>query len=212
MDGCLRDDSSTWLVAFSESKSPLVPHLRVGIVPPDLDLDLLALAHGNRDFDWEIQREPGLHAWSVLACVDTVEDILVQLSSEVACESVDLALRLLDGEGEAAVHAHRLIHTLRKVFELFLVGVGQMAESEDVTGFGTARERGTVDLDDVGKLIRMILLLLANAARDALVGVHANLVPKYLTTEGHQVVGIGPWDVDAVGLEVLLGWHEALRG
>ena len=106
MDRSLRDDLGTWHAVFTESDGPLVPDLRVGVVAPDLHLDLLTLAHDDRHPNREVEWEPRLHAWGVLARVDTVEDILVELGCEVASESMNLSLRLLHREIEAAVLAH----------------------------------------------------------------------------------------------------------
>ena len=85
-----------------------------------------------------------------------------------------------------------------------------MAESEDVTRLWTTWVCRAVDFDDVGQLIWMHLLLLADTARDALVRIDTNLVPKDLTADGYQVVRVGPRNVDALWLEELLGWNETL--
>ena len=106
MDRSLRDDLGTWHAAFTQCDGPLVPDLRVGVVAPDLHLDLLTLAHDDWHPNREVEGEPRLHAWRVLAWIDTVEDILVELGGEVTSESVNLSLRLLHREIEAAVLAH----------------------------------------------------------------------------------------------------------
>ena len=94
----------------------------------------------------------------MLARVNAVEDVLVQLGREVASETMDLGLRLKHSELKIAVLTHRLVLSLLQIFQLLLVWVGQVAESEDVFRLGTAGVRSIVNLDDVRKLVWVKLL------------------------------------------------------
>ena len=153
MDWCLLKDPGAWVRTFLHGYGPLVPDFRVRVVAPNLHLYHLASVSDNRHSDREVQREPTLHAWSVLTRVNAVEDILVQLGREVASETMDLGLRLQYSERKIAVLAHRLVLSLLQIFQLLLVWVGQVAESEDVFGLGTTGVRRVVNLDDVWKLV-----------------------------------------------------------
>ena len=113
--------------------------------------------------DREVQGEPRLHAWSMLRGIYAVEDILVKFSGEIACEAVDLGLGFLNCEGQATVLSERLIGTLREILELLLVRVGQVAEGEDILRSGSTGISGTIDLDNVWKLIWVLLLLKADS-------------------------------------------------
>ena len=86
-----------------------------------------------------------------------------------------------------------------------------MAEGEDILGFWATWVRCAIDLNNIGELVGMHLLVLANTARDTLVGVDSDLVPEDLTAEGHKVVGIGPRNVDALGFEEMHCRVQALR-
>lgn len=211
MDGRLLDDTGIRSTAFPQSEGPLVPDLCVRVVTPDLHLNDLTLADDKRSPNGEVEREPRLHAWGMLRRVNTVEDILVQLCGEVSGKAMDLSLSLQDRERHHTVLAHGLLHTLGKCFQLFLVGVRQVAESEHILGFRATRVRRAVDLHNVGEFVRMHLLVLANTARDTLVGVDTDLVPEHLTTERNKVVGVCPWHVDTVGFEEFLCRVQTLR-
>ena len=101
------------LGAFEHTHSPLVPDLRVRVVTPNLDANLLALVHAQRRLDREVHREPTVHAGGVLGRIDTVEDILVELCCEVASKAVKLSLAILDDKSFAVVAAKALVATLR---------------------------------------------------------------------------------------------------
>ena len=147
----------------------------------------------------------------MFARIDAVKDILVQLSSEIASETMELLLSLFDNEVETAILPHALGGSLGQGLEFLSIGVGQMAEGKDVLALKATRVGGTIDLHDVGKLIRMLLLLGTDAARHALVGIGPDLVPEDLTAQRHQMVRVSPWNVDSIWLEVLFSWDQTLR-
>ena len=86
-----------------------------------------------------------------------------------------------------------------------------MSESENILALFSTRVRRAVDLHYVGELVRMQLLREADATRDALVCIDAHFVPKDLATQGHQMVGVGPWKVDTLRLQEFLRGNEAFR-
>ena len=98
MDRSLHDSAGCRAHPILQCKGPLVPHLRVRVVPPDLYLDYLALPHTERRGNREVEREPRLHAGRVLRSVNTVEYVLVQLCCEVASEPMNLSLFLKNWE------------------------------------------------------------------------------------------------------------------
>ena len=103
MDWGLLQGAGTRGIALEQSHCPLIPDLRIGVVAPDLDLNYLPLANDDRHADREVEWEPRLHRRRMLLWLDAVENILVQFSREVASESMQLSLRLLDSEAKAAI-------------------------------------------------------------------------------------------------------------
>ena len=176
-----------------------------------MHLDKLAFADDHGCADREVEGEPRLHTRGVLARIDAVEDILVQLSSEITSEAMELLLSLFDHKVETAILPHALGGSLGQGLEFLSIGVGQMAEGKDVLALKAARVGGTVDLHDVRKLIRMLLLLGTDTAGHTLVGIGPDLVPEDLTAQRHQMVSVSPWDVDAIWFEVFFSWNQTLR-
>ena len=98
----------------------------------------MTFADNHRGPDWEVEREPTLHAWGVLARVNAVEHVLVELSGEVACKSMDFGLGFLDSEVDATILPQRLFLSLRQVTKLINVRVRQVSEREHIlTGLAT---------------------------------------------------------------------------
>lgn len=66
----------------------------------------------------------------MLARIDRVENLLVELCRKETSETVKLSFRLLHSENFTIVAPQILVFTLRKDLKLFLVGVWQMSERE----------------------------------------------------------------------------------
>ena len=174
-----------------------------------MDLDALALADKQRLANWEIEREPRLHTRGVLRRLSTVENVLVELCSKVARESVDLTLHLLNSEVKAAIKAHRLSFSLWQILQLILIRVGQVTESENILALFSTGVRRAVDFHYVGELVRVQLLREADTTRDALVCIDTHFIPKHLATQGHQMVGVSPRKVDTLRLQEFLRGNQA---
>ena len=86
-----------------------------------------------------------------------------------------------------------------------------MSEGENILALFSTRVRCAVYLHHVGQLVRVQLLREADATRDALVCIDAHFVPKDLATQGHQMVGVGPWKVDTLRLQEFLRGNKAFR-
>lgn len=102
------------LCSFEDAHGPLVPNFGVRVIAPHLNANLLALVHAKGCLDWEVHGEPTVHARCVLGRIDTVENVLVELCCEVACETVKLSLVILDDESLAVVAAKTLLAALRE--------------------------------------------------------------------------------------------------
>ena len=99
----------------------------------------------------------------MLRGLSAVENVLVELCGEVARESMDLTLHLLDSKIKATVMSHRLSFSLWQILELFLIGVGQVTEGENILALFSTRVRRAVNLYYVGELVRVQLLREADA-------------------------------------------------
>jgi len=93
---------------------------------------MLVLVDDHRRANREVQGEPRLHSRCMLRGVDTVKDVLIELSREIASKSMNLRLVFLHSEGETTILTHRLVHTLRKVLKRLLVGIRQVTEGEHI--------------------------------------------------------------------------------
>ena len=91
MDGSL-------IYGVVEGHGPLIPNLRVRVVAPDRDVNLLALVTDEGYLNWEIHWEPTVHTRSVLRRIGAVKDVLVEFCSEITTETMYLSLFLLNSE------------------------------------------------------------------------------------------------------------------
>lgn len=147
------------ILTVIDSHGPLIPHLRLRIISPNLYSHLLSFWHHQRCLDWEIHREPTVHSWCVLLRLDAVEDFLVQLCSEVPSKSMQFRLCLLHDEALTIIHSKVLITSLRQFLKFFLVRVRQVSESKHVLWVITTRICCAVNLHDIRQLKRVQLLL-----------------------------------------------------
>ena len=90
-----------------------------------------------------------MHARRVNRWLNGVEDILVELSREVAREPMDLTIDLCS-ELELGEALQRTVCSTLKATVVLIVGIRQVPEGEHFFGVVTARIGGVVDLDDVG--------------------------------------------------------------
>ena len=180
MDWRLLNNSGPWSSTFFQSQRPFVPNLRVGVVAPDLNLDNLALSNNHWRPDREVKWEPTLHTWGMLARVNAIEDILVELCCKVASKAMYFGLGFLHSEIDTAIFPERLVLSLRQVLELINIGVRQVSKSEHILASWATGIASRVYLHNVGKFIRMVLLLLTDATGHTLVGIDSNFVPEHL--------------------------------
>jgi len=136
--------------ALDQAHGPLVPDFGLRVVAPNTDFYSLALSGHEGSSDGEVEGEPRVHAGGVSFRLDAVVNLLVQLGSEVSSESVDLLLSLLARERDAGVLFEGLVFSLREVLHAWIVGVGQVSESEHFFGGSSTRISSTVDSHDVG--------------------------------------------------------------
>lgn len=149
---------------LGQTHGPLVPDLLLRVVAPDGNVHLLTLAGEERFFDGEVHGEPRMHAWGVLLGVGAVEDVLVELSGEVAPETMDLAEVLLHCEAHAIILLHARALTLSISLNLcahlsvLRLDVWQVPERKDLLSLITTGEGRRKDTDHIRQLKGVQLL------------------------------------------------------
>ena len=94
----------------------------------------------------------------MLRRIDTIEHALIKFGCEIASESMDLGHCIFYGKAQTIMHTQRLRLSLWKIFEGRVIWERKMSECKDITRLLATRIGSTVDLDNVGKLIRVELL------------------------------------------------------
>ncbi len=82
-------------------------------------MNLLSLEGYERVLDWEVHGEPRVHTRSVLGWICAIEDILIELGSEIPSEAMYLSLLLSDSEDNFVELLHASFLTLTVLLDFF---------------------------------------------------------------------------------------------
>lgn len=94
----------------------------------------------------------------------------------------------------------------------FVIWVRQMPESKHFLGVCAARVCCVINFDDIRQLKWILLLLWRHPAADSLLRIEHHLIPEDVARNGHNLIRIAPWQVDATRFQVFLSRDQALRG
>ena len=122
-----------------------------------------------------------MHTWSMYYWVSAIENVLIEVCSEVASETMNLRLFLLASEDNSIKHLHALLSPLWYFLEFNCIWIRYMPKSENFLWFVTAREVSTINLDDIGKLEWIELLINRDSCTHTLLHIKLNLIPYNLT-------------------------------
>ena len=202
-----------WLcLGIIDADCPLIPHCCCRAVSPDGNSDLLPKVGNEWVLDWEVEREPRVHTWSVSGWIDRVKPILVKLSRKITGKSMDLTLMLNNCESLSGVVLQDWGFILLEIAHDGIIRVRQMPKSKNFLSLKSTWEAGVVNFDNIRQLTWVILLTLWNSSTYSLLSVWLNFIPKDLTWDWDDLIGIAPWNIDTSWLQEFFCGNQTFWG